>query len=70
MQFYCSDARFGFKGTLNVMKRRVFATLGTISLVWGIIATVLVILGVIGFFIIIAIAAANGDVTTTSDFSY
>ncbi|MEO6867478.1 MAG: ABC transporter substrate-binding protein, partial [Gaiellales bacterium] len=31
MQFYCSDARFGFKGTLNVMKRRVFATLGTIS---------------------------------------
>ena len=45
-------------------------TLGTVSLVWGIIVTVLAILGVIGFFIIIAIAAANGDMTTTPSYSY
>lgn len=56
---------------LGVMSRNkskqvgMSTTLGTISMVWGIVATVLATLGFIIFFTIAIIAAAN-DTTTTS----
>lgn len=56
---------------LGVMSRNkskqvgMSTTLGTISMVWGIVATVLATLGFIIFFTVAIIAAAN-DTTTTS----
>ena len=45
-------------------------TIGTVSLVWGIIATVLVILVVIAFFVLLAIGVANDPSSATSTYSY
>jgi len=56
---------------LGVMSRNkskqvgMSTTLGTISMVWGIVATVAATLGVI-FFILVAILAAASDTSTTS----
>lgn len=44
--------------------------LGTISLVWGIVVTVLTILAVIFFIVVVVLAAASDPSITTSTYSY
>ena len=60
---------------LGVMSRNksraagMSTTLGTVSMVWGIVATALAVVGFIFFFFVVILAAANGTSSSTDTYS-